>query len=134
MSLIESAVIKTLDSMTPEQRHDLIVGVVQHMVSGMSPAERLGLMEHVVDHFLDGLTAEERQSTVRELVPRLMSQLMQSGNMNVDELLWAAMGSLGALEQSSRNGASAPPRGANIIGPAPGPAPGPASSRDAVSE
>jgi hypothetical protein len=24
---------------------------------------------------------------------------MQSGNMNVDELLWAAMGSLGALEQ-----------------------------------
>ena len=36
---------------------------------------------------------------MRELVPRLMSQLMKSGDMSVDELLWAAMGSLGALEQ-----------------------------------
>ncbi len=128
MGFIEDAVMKTLDRMDPKERHDLIVNVVQHMISGMPAAERLGLMEHVVDHFLDGLSSEERQSTVRELVPRLMSQLMHSGNMNVDELLWAAMGSLGALEQSSRNGASAPPGGAN---PTP---PTPASSRDAVSE
>jgi hypothetical protein len=84
-------------------------------------------MENVVDHFLDGLSAEERQATVRELVPRLLAQLMHSGNMNVDELLWAAMGSLGALEQTDKNGASAPPGSTNIT-------PSPASSHDAVSE
>ena len=133
MGFIEDAVIKTLDRMSPEERHDLIVNVVQHMLSGMSATERLGLMEQVMDHFLDDLTPEERQSTVRELVPKLLAQLMRSGNMNVDELLWAAMGSLGALEQpgstsdSSRNGASAPPGGTNSTT-------APASSRDAVSE
>ena len=127
MGIIEDAVVKTLDRMDPEERHDLIVNVVQHMISGMSAGERLGLMENVVDHFLDGLSAEERQATVKELVPRLMSQLMQSGNMNVDELLWAAMGSLGALEQSGNNGASPPRGGMNTT-------PTPASSHDAVSE
>ena len=127
MSFIEDAVMKTLDRMTPEERRELIVHVVQHMISGMSATERLGLMERVVDHFLDDLSPDERQSTVRELVPRLLAQLMQSGNMNVDELLWAAMGSLGALEQSGRNGAGAPPGGTNLTPP-------PASSRDALSE
>lgn len=127
MSFIEDAVIKTLDKMSPEDRHELIVNVVQRMVSSMSAAERMGLMEHVVDHFLDDLSPEERQSTVRELVPRLLAQLMRSGNMNVDELLWAAMGSLDALEQSHANGGSAPPGGANTDTPT-------ASSRDALSE
>ena len=127
MGFIEDAVIKTLDRMDPEERHDLIVNVVQHMISGMSASERLGLMEHVVEHFLDGLSQEERQATVRELVPGLLAQLMRSGNMNVDELLWTAMGSLGALEQSEGKGADAPPGRTNIT-------PSPASSRDAVSE
>lgn len=127
MGFIEDAVMKTLDRMSPEERHDLIVNVVQHMISGMSAAERLGLMEHVVEHFLDGLSQEERQSTVRELVPGLLAQLMRSGNMNVDELLWAAMGSLGALEQSEGKEGSAPPGRTNTT-------PSPASSRDAVSE
>jgi hypothetical protein len=40
---------------------------------------------------------------VRELVPRLLAQMMQSGGMNVDELLWAAMGSLGALEDGTKD-------------------------------
>jgi hypothetical protein len=127
MSFIEDAVIKTLDKMSPQDRHDLIVNVVERMVSSMSAVERLGLMEHVVDHFLDDMSPEKRQETVRELVPRLLAQLMRSGNMNVDELLWAAMGSLGALEQSPANGASAPPGGANTNTPT-------ASSRDALSE
>jgi hypothetical protein len=127
LGFIEDAVMKTLDRMSPDERRALIVHVVQHMLSGMSAAERLGLMEHVVDHFLDDLSPEERQATVRELVPRLLAQLMRSGNMNVDELLWAAMGSLGALEQSDKNGAGAPPGGTNITPP-------PASSRDALSE
>lgn len=127
MSFIEDAVIKTLDRMDPEQRQELIVSVVQHMLSGMSPAERLRLMDHVVEHFLDGLTPEERQSTVRQLVPDLLAQLMRSGNMNVDELLWAAMGSLGALEQSSNSKATTPSGGASTNT-------SPASSRNAVSE
>jgi hypothetical protein len=58
-------------------------------------------MERVVDSFLDGLPPEERQATVRELVPRLLAQMMQSGGMTVDELLWAAIGSLGALEKEA---------------------------------
>jgi hypothetical protein len=75
----------------------------------MDASERGLLMEHVVDHFLDALPNEERASTVRELVPRLLAQLMQSGGMSVDELLWAAMGSLGALEQAATEGQPAQP-------------------------
>jgi hypothetical protein len=113
--------------MDPAERHNLILNVVQHMLSAMPSTERLGLMEHVVDHFLEGLSPEERQSTVRELVPRLLAQLMRSGNMNVDELLWAAMGSLGALEESAGSSPGGPLAGANPNTP-------PASSRDAFSE
>ena len=85
--------------MTPDERRDLILGVVERMLAQMTSGERKALMEHVVDSFLEGLPAEERQATVRELVPRLLAQMMQSGGMSVDELLWAAIGSLGALEQ-----------------------------------
>jgi hypothetical protein len=84
--------------MTTDERRDLILSVVERMLAQMSGPERQVLMEKVVDKFLDGLPPEERRSTVRELVPRLLAQMMQSGGMNVDELLWAAMGSLGALE------------------------------------
>lgn len=87
--------------MTPDERRDLILGVVERMLTQMTSDERKALMEHVVDSFLEGLPAEERQATVRELVPRLLAQMMQSGGMSVDELLWAAVGSLGALEQGS---------------------------------
>ena len=89
--------------MTADERHDLILAVVQRMLAQMSAGERKALMEHVVDSFLDGLPAEERQSTVRELVPRLLAQLMQSGGMSVDELLWAAIASLPSLEQPSND-------------------------------
>ena len=90
--------------MTADERRDLILAVVERMLSQMTAAERQALMERVVDSFLNGLPAEERQAAVRELVPRLLAQLMQSGDMSVDELLWAAMGSLGALEQGSGSG------------------------------
>jgi hypothetical protein len=99
LSIIDDVVDRALNKMTSEERHRLILSVVEHMLGQFTAQERMALMEHVVDSFLDGLTPEERESTVRELVPRLLGQLMQSGNMNVDELLWAAMGSLGALEQ-----------------------------------
>ncbi len=99
MKIVEDLIDRTLARMSAQERHDLILSVVERMLSQMSSDERKGLMEHIVDRFLDGLPAEERQATVRELVPRLLAQLMQSGGMSVDELLWAAMGSLGALEQ-----------------------------------
>ncbi|MBF6612047.1 MAG: hypothetical protein IVW55_02865 [Chloroflexi bacterium] len=99
MKIVEDIVERTLSNMGASERHDLILSVVEKMLSQMGSAERLTLMEHVVDHFLEGLPDAERQATVRKLVPRLLAQLMHSGGMNVDELLWAAMGSLGALEE-----------------------------------
>jgi hypothetical protein len=98
LRIIDDAVDRALARMTTEERRDLILSIVERMLAQMSAAERQVLMERVVDKFLDGLPPEERRSTVRELVPRLLAQMMQSGGMNVDELLWAAMGSLGALE------------------------------------
>ena len=98
MKIVDDVVARALSNMSVVERRDLIMGMVDRMLMQMSASERSHLMEHVVDHFLDTLPEEERTSTVRELVPRLLAQLMSSGNMNVDELLWAAMGSLGALE------------------------------------
>ncbi|HST04841.1 MAG TPA: hypothetical protein VLQ48_08915 [Chloroflexia bacterium] len=99
MKIVEDIVERALARMTSEERRDLILSVVERMLGQMTSTERQSLMEHVVDSFLNGLPPEERQATVRELVPRLLAQLMQSGDMTVDELLWSAMGSLGALEQ-----------------------------------
>lgn len=135
MSLIEDVVQKTLDHMSAQERHDLILSVVQHMMGTMTGEERVALMQTVVDSFMDGLTPEEKQTTVRELVPRLLAQLLKSGNMNVDELLWAAMGSLGALDSPGPNGDVG--AGSAASGTAPGDAQGTLkaeSSRDAVSE
>jgi hypothetical protein len=100
VKIIDDAMDRALVRMTTDERRDLILSVVERMLAQMSAAERQVLMERVVDKFLDGLPPEERRSTVRELVPRLLAQMMQSGDMNVDELLWAAMGSLGALDET----------------------------------
>ena len=100
MSVLDGVVDKALARMDTQERHDLIVSVVDKMLGNMTAEDRAALMHHVVDVFLDGLPAAERESVVRDLVPSLLAQLMKSGNMNVDELLWAAMGSLGALEQA----------------------------------
>jgi hypothetical protein len=81
------------------------------MISQMTAPERQALMERVVDSFLAGLPDSERQATARELVPRLLAQLMQSGGMSVDELLWAAMGSLGALEKAESDVNKSPTSG-----------------------
>jgi len=99
LSIIDDVVDRALARMTAAERRDLILSVVERMLAQMSAGERQSLMEQVVDKFLDGLPPEERREAARELVPRLLAQLMQSGEMNVDELLWAAMGSLGALEE-----------------------------------
>ena len=101
MGLLDGVIGRTLDRMSEAERRELILAVVDRLLSQMSAKERQSLMEHVVDTFLDTLPTEERVATVRELVPRLMAQLMKSGDMSVDELLWAAMGSLGALEKAA---------------------------------
>ena len=108
MKIVEDVIDRALTRMTPDERRDLILGVVERMLTQMTSDERKALMEHVVDSFLEGLPAEERQATVRELVPRLLAQMMQSGGMSVDELLWAAIGSLGALEQGPGVGDQGP--------------------------
>ena len=101
MKIIEDLVERTLSGLTPEERQGLILSVVEKMIGQMKSEERLALMQHVVDRFLDGLPQEERRTVVRELVPRLMAQLLESGGMSVDDLLWSAMGSLGALEKGA---------------------------------
>ncbi len=101
MKIIEDLVERTLSGMSAEERHGLILSVVERMIGQMGGEERLALMQHVVDSFLDGLPPEERRTVVRELVPRLMAQLLESGGMSVDDLLWSAMGSLGALEKGA---------------------------------
>jgi hypothetical protein len=101
LKIIEDLVDRTLSGMSAEERNGLILSVVERMIGQMESGERLALMQHVVDRFLDGLPQEERRTVVRELVPRLMSQMLESGGMSVDDLLWSAMGSLGALEKGA---------------------------------
>ncbi len=126
MSLIEDIVQKTLDNMPPDERGQLILGVVERMLAQMSAADRLAIMDHVVDRFMDGLSSDEKQAAVRELVPNLLATLMRHGNMNVDELLWAAMGSLGALDGAAGTDGTAPGAGLSVQAKD--------SSRDVVSE
>ena len=92
-------VARALDRMTADERRDLILAVVERMLAQMTANERMAIMERVVDSFLEGLPADERKTTARDLVPRLLAQLMRSGDMSVDELLWAAIASLPSLEQ-----------------------------------
>jgi hypothetical protein len=99
VSVIDDVVVRMLSNMSAEERRDLVLDVVDRLIAQMSAEDRRLLMEHVVEHFLDALPNEERVATVRELVPRLLAQLMKSGGMNVDELISAAIGSLGALDE-----------------------------------
>src|SRR5437868_14832577 len=101
LKIMDDVLVRALTNMPADERRELVLGVVDRLLLQMSASERQSLMEHVVDHFLDTLPKEQRVATVRELVPRLLAQLMQVGGMNVDELLWAAMGSLGALEDGT---------------------------------
>ncbi len=104
MSIIEELAERTISRMTPEERQSLILMVVERMLEQMTAHERVALMERVVDRFMEGLPVEERRAAVRELVPSLLGELMKSGDMSVDEFLWAAIGSLGALEgDANRN-------------------------------
>ena len=94
MKILDEVVVRALSNMSPEERRSLVLSVVDRLLDQMSAEERRLMMEHVVDHFLDTLPNDERAETVRALVPRLLSQLMQSGDMSVDELISAVVSSL----------------------------------------
>jgi hypothetical protein len=102
--VIEQLAERVIARMGPDERRDLIVTIVERMMANLSAEERRGVMEKVVETFLAGLPDEERRETARELVPRLLAELMKSGGMTVDELLWTAVGSLGALDDLSAGG------------------------------
>jgi hypothetical protein len=89
---------RVIANMSAQERRDLILAVVEKMMGQLSATERRLVMERVVDSFLSGLPTEERKATARELVPRLLGELMRSGDMTVDDLLGAAIGSLDALD------------------------------------
>jgi len=101
--VIEQLAERVIARMEPEERRDLILKIVERMMAQLSSEERRGVMEKVVDTFLHGLPVEERRETARELVPRLLSELMKSGGMSVDDLVWTAVGSLGALDGGTKD-------------------------------
>jgi hypothetical protein len=89
---------RVIANMNAQERRDLILTVVERIIGQLSANERKLVMERVVDSFLTGLPPEERKATARELVPRLLAELMRSGDMSVDDLVGAAIGSLDALD------------------------------------
>ena len=99
--MIEQLAERVITRMNAEERRDLILMVVERMMAQMTGPERQELMGRVVDGFMAGLPPEERRETARELVPRLLGELMKSGGMTADELIWAAVGSLGALDDGT---------------------------------
>jgi len=98
VALLENLMDQALTKLEPEERNALMQQFAAKALATLSPEERRVLLEHVVDRFLDGLSAEQQAALVREVLPHLLARLLQAGNMSVDDFLWAAMGSLGALE------------------------------------
>jgi hypothetical protein len=88
--------------LTADERMALLQGTVEKALLTLTAVERRQLLDQVVDHFLDGLSAEQQQELVRAVLPALLGRLLQAGQMSVDDFLWAAMGSLHALEGQSR--------------------------------
>jgi hypothetical protein len=98
VSLLENLLDQALTKLEPTERTALMQTMAEKALATLAPDERRVLLEHVVDRFLDGLSAEQQAALVREVLPHLLGRLLQAGNMSVDDFIWAAMGSLGALE------------------------------------
>ncbi|HUS17342.1 MAG TPA: hypothetical protein VM536_20285 [Chloroflexia bacterium] len=98
MSLLENLMDQALTKLEPGERQALMESIAEKVLAQLEPEDRKRLLEHVVDRFLVGLSSEEQSALVREVLPHLLGRLLQAGNMSVDDFLWAAMGSLGALE------------------------------------
>lgn len=98
MSLLENLMDQALRSLEPDERRQLMESFAEKMLVSLTGDERKALLEVVVDRFLTGLSAEEQSALVREVLPHLLGRLLEAGGMSVDDFLWSAMGSLGALE------------------------------------
>jgi hypothetical protein len=107
MSLLENLMDQAFAKLTPEERMALLQGTVEKALMTLTPDERRQLLDQVVERFLDGLSSEQQAALVRDVLPALLGRLLQAGNMSVDDFLWAAMGSLHALEGKSRPAAGA---------------------------
>jgi hypothetical protein len=104
VSLLENLMDQAFAKLTPDERMALLQGTVEKALATLTPDERRQLLDQVVDRFMDGLSAEQQAALVRDVLPALLGRLLQAGNMSVDDFLWAAMGSLPALEGKSRVG------------------------------
>ena len=102
MSLLENLMDQALTKLEPAERNQLMQTMAEKALATLSAEDRRILLEHVVDRFLDGLSPEQQSALVREVLPHLLGRLLQAGNMSVDDFLWAAMGSLGALEGKTK--------------------------------
>ena len=109
MTLVEKLLDQAFAKLTPEERMALLQGTVEKALVSLSPDERRQLLDQVVERFLDGLTPEQQAALVREVLPALLGRLLQAGQMSVDDFLWAAMGSLHALEGKSREQSTGTP-------------------------
>jgi len=103
LSLLENLMDQALAKLDPAERSQLMQTMAEKALATLAPDERRSLLEHVVDRFLEGLSAEQQSTLVREVLPHLLGRLLQAGNMSVDDFIWAAMGSLGALEGKTRD-------------------------------
>jgi hypothetical protein len=112
VSLLENLMDQAFAKLSPDERMSLLESTVEKAIVTLTPDERRALLDHVVDRFMEGLTTEQQAALVREVLPALLGRLLQAGNMSVDDFLWAAMGSLHALEGKSR------PEGAGSAAPA----------------
>ena len=101
MALLENLMDQALAKLEPAERTQLMQTMADKALASLAPDDRKALLEHVVDRFLDGLSSEQQAALVREVLPHLLGRLLQAGGMSVDDFLWAAMGSLGALEKGA---------------------------------
>ena len=108
MSVLENMLDQALSKLEPADRVHLMETMASKALAALPPEDRRRLLEQVVDRFLEGLTPEQQMALVREVLPHLLGRLLQVGNMSVDDFLWAAMGSLGALEGQARTPPASP--------------------------
>lgn len=102
MSLIENLMEQALAKLEPAERTQLMQTMAEKALATLSPDDRRLLLEHVVDRFMEGLSAEQQAALVREVLPHLLTRLLEAGNMSVNDFLWSAMGSLGAMDGNSK--------------------------------
>jgi hypothetical protein len=111
LSLLENLFDQALAKLEPADRLKLMESLAAKALTSLSADDRRVVLDHVVDRFMEGLSQEQQVALVREVLPHLLGRLLEAGNMSVDDFLWAAMGSLGALEGKARPAPAETPGG-----------------------